>query len=185
MARVICFLIVLSFCSACNYFRSIGAGFRTRQYVNQKVECEIQKDESFDTAVMVNNSKFNLKCFTECGTEFTIFDTINDTLVKQYRDRFFKFKIQYQQFEKEIFVTKKLIKKEYDDILTYEKSVMVYPRFEKIDPENNYLMIHAKFMNPKGIPDTDFFDDVFFEIGPDGKVTLIKVVPYQEPPQDQ
>ncbi|GEM_PF-1320314 len=185
MARLSCFLIVLSICSACNYFRSTGPGFRTREYVNRKVDCDIRKDESFDTDIIVNNSKFNLKCFTECGAEFTIYDTINDTLVKQYRDRFFKFKIQHQQFEKEILVTKKLIKKEYDDILTYEKSVMVDPRFEKIDPVNNSLMIHAKFMNPRGIPGTDLFDDVFFEIGLDGRVTLIRVVPYQEPPQDQ
>jgi len=185
IARDICFLIILSFCFSCNNNRTAETGFRTVRCVNQKVGCDIQKDESFDTTIIINNSKVRLKCITECFNEFTIFDTINDSLVKLYQDRLFKFTIRSQQIEKEIIVTKKLIKKEYTDILTYEKSLMVYPRFEKIDTANNSLMIHAAFMYPRGLLGTDFYDDVFFELTLDGKVIFIKIVPYQAPGPDQ
>ena len=184
MARIICFLIILSLFFSCNNNRTAEIGFRTKLCVIQKVACNIQKNESFDTTVILNNIKVRLKCITECSDGFTIYDTINDTLVKLYQDRLFKFILQSQKTEKEIIVTKRLLKKEYPDILIYDRSIMVYPRFEKIDSLNNSLMIHAAFMNPRGLLGTDLFDDVFFEITPDGKVVFNKIVPYQEPGAD-
>jgi hypothetical protein len=60
----------------------------------------------------------------------------------------------------------------------YEKSVLAFPRFEKIDTSENAVMIHARFLFPRGLEGSDEFDDIFFDIRPDGTVFLKKIEPY-------
>lgn len=173
-------LAVLSILPACNCSRDRQAGFRTFQCRTQKVECVILPNELFDTILIFHGSKLGIKCITECIGEYQISDTINDTLVKQYRERQFRFIITGNQ-TKGCIVTKKLFRKDYPDRLVYEKSVLAFPRFEKIDTSENAVMIHACFLFPKGLEGTDEFDDIFFDIRPDGTVFLKKIEPYQAP----
>ncbi|MEI8007463.1 MAG: hypothetical protein WCI48_14750 [Bacteroidota bacterium] len=172
--------MALSAFSGCNCSRDGQSGFRTLQCRTQKVECLIQPSELFDTVLIFHGSKLGIRCITECAGEFLINDTINDTLVKQYRDRQFRFIITGEQ-TKGCIVTKKLFRKDYPDRMIFEKSVLACPRFEKIDTSENAVMIHARFLFPKGLEGTDEFDDIFFDIRPDGTVFLKKIRLYQAP----
>ena len=173
-------LMALSIFPGCNSCRDSQAGFRTLQCSAQKVECLIQPYEAFDTVLIFHGSKLGIKCITECTGEYQISDTVSDTLVKQYRDRQFRFIIAGSQ-TKACIVTKKLFRKDYPDRLVFEKSVLAYPRFEKIDTSENAVMIHARFLFPKGLEGTDEFDEIFFDIRPDGTVLLKKIELYQAP----
>lgn len=173
-------LMALLVVSGCNCSRDGQAGFRTLQCRTQKVECEIQPSELFDTVLVFHGRKLGIRCITECTAEFQVADTINDTLVKQYRDRQFRFIITGDQ-TKGCIVTKKMFRKDYPDRKVYEKSVLAYPRFEKIDTNENAVMIHARFLFPKGLEGSDEFDDIYFDIRPDGTVILKKIELYQAP----
>jgi len=141
------------------------------------------KEESFDTTFRFNSDSMRLKCLTKCDENFSISDTINDSIVNLYQDRFFEFVLQNNSKDFQFKVTKDLIKDHYSDS-TFRKSVLVYPSIDSIDTVKKTIIIRSAFMYPSGMGGTDFFETVLFEISANGKVKLNKVIPYQQPGMD-
>ena len=150
-------------------------------YRINKIECDIAKNESFDSTFLLSGNKIRLRCNTECFGDYSVPDTINESVVDLYQNRLFRFKLTSSLIDTQFIVTKKIIKNIYKDRIVYTKSLLVLPMIEKIDTINNTILIHAAFMYPQGMGGTDFFEDVFFDISVEGKVEFKKLILYQEP----
>lgn len=176
----ILFLPIMLFLFGCN---SNKIGTKRSNYSINEIEGIPTKEESFDTMLRFNGDSIRLKCLTKCEKKFSISDTINDSTVNLYQDRYFEFELQNNSKEIQFKVTKNLIKDHYNDS-TFRKSLLVYPSIDLIDTVKKTINIRSAFMYPSGLGGTDFFETVLFEISLDGKVKLIKVIPYQQPGMD-
>jgi hypothetical protein len=147
----------------------------------RKIECNIFKDESFDSTFIMNGNKIRLSCNTECQGDYSVPDTINESVVELFQNRLFRFKLKGSTIDTQFVVTKEIIKEIYKDRNVYIKSLLVYPRIESIDTLNKTILIQAAFMYPRGLGGTDFFEDVLFEITSKGKVVFKELIYYQQP----
>jgi hypothetical protein len=150
----------------------------------RKIECNIFKDESFDSTFIMNGNIIRLRCTTECQGDYSVPDTINESVVDLYQNRLFRFKLKSSEIDTQFVVTKEIIKEIYKDRNVYIKSLLVYPRIESIDTLNKTILIHAAFMYPRGLGGTDFFDDVLFDVTSKGKLVFKEILEYQEPGWD-
>jgi hypothetical protein len=153
---------------------------RKSKYSLVKINDIPTKEESFDTTLRFQSDSIRLKCVTKCEADFSVSDTINDSIVNLYQDRYFEFVLQHNSKKIQFNVTKNLIKDHYNDS-TFRKSVLVYPAVDSIDTVRKTIIIRSAFMYPSGLGGTDFFETILFEISPDGNVKLNKVIPYQDP----
>lgn len=176
MKSLIYFLVLLLFCYSCNKKETTN-----KKYSFQKIEYKTH-DESFDSTFIVNGNKVRLSCITECFNDFSIADTINDSIINLYHDRFLKFALKSNKIDTQIVVTKEIIKNIYNDNSTYRSSVLAFPRIEKSNFSNNSVLIHTMFLYPSSLDGTNFLEEIIFEITAEGKVSFNKVIlPPEEP----
>lgn len=186
MRTLIYFLVLLVFCFSCIKKKStdkkrVSDNYNSLKYSFRKIEYNKQ-DESFDSTFIMNGHKVRLSCNTECFNDFSIADTINDTIINLYKDRFLKFTLKNYKIDTQIVVTKEIIKNIYNDNSTYKSSVLAFPRIEKIDRTNNSILIHTMFLYPSSLNGTNFLEEIIFEVAAEGKVSLHKVIlPPEEP----
>ncbi len=176
MKTLIYVLVSLLFCFSC-----INKKTTEKKYSFRKIEYKKQ-NESFDSTFIMNGNKVRLSCITECFNDFSIADTINDSIIKLYQDRFLKFALKSNKIDTQIVVTKELIKDIYNDNSTYKSSVLAFPRIEKISSTNNSIFIHSLFLYPGSLVGTNFLEEISFEITLKGKVLFNEVLmPPEEP----
>lgn len=176
MKSLIYFLVLLLFCYSCNKKETTN-----KKYSFQKIEYKKQ-NESFDSTFIMNSNKVRLTCNTECLNDFSIADTINDSTINLYQDRFLKFVLTSNEIDTQIVVTKEIIKDIYNSNSTYKSSVLAFPRIEKINFNNNSILIHSLFLYPSSLIGTNFLEEISFEITLKGKVSFNEVLlPPEEP----
>ena len=181
MRILIGLLVLLICCLSCAKKKAVAKKQNGSQYSYQKVEAEIN-NQSFDSTVVIKGNKVRLKCNTECFDNFSIADTLNDSTINLYQDRFLKFTLTSNQIEKQVVVTKELIKAVYNNNSTYKNSVLAFPRIEKVDPVANSVLIHSLFLYPNSLDGTNFLEEIIFELTTDGKVVFKQVMlPPAEP----
>lgn len=162
-----------------------GSDLKTVRMNTIKTECRVLPGESFDTSFLFYSESYRLRCTTLCTDDATISDTVNDSVVRLYPDRYFRFSLHTPARDTGFYVTRKLIRKDYPFPQVYEKSVLAFPRFQRTDPEGKVFEIHAFFMYPRDLEGSDVHDDIIFCITPGGKVILKSIIPYQAPQTDQ
>lgn len=176
MKTFIYFLVLLLFCFSCNQKKKTD-----KKYSFQKIEYKKQ-NESFDSIFVMNGNKVRLTCNTECFNDFSILDTINDSTINLYQDRFLKFVLTCNELDTQIVVSKEIIKDIYNNNSTYKSSVLAFPQIEKINFNNNSILIHSLFLYPSSLVGTNFLEEISFEITIKGKVSLNEVhMPPEEP----
>ena len=176
MKILISVLALLIFCFSCNQLKK-----NNKKYSFQKIEYKKQ-NESFDSTFIMNGHKVRLSCNIEHFNDFSIADTINDTIINLYKDRFLKFILKSYKVDTQIVVTKETIKDIYNDNSTYKSSVLAFPSIQKIDTANNSILIHTMFLYPASLNGTNFLEEIIFEVTGEGKVSLNKVImPPEEP----
>lgn len=178
MKTFICIPIMLFVCWSCNQKKKTGP-----TYSVQKMEYKKQ-NESFDSTFVMNGNKVRLTGRIECLNDFSIADTINDSTVNLYQDRFLKFEIVSNEVDTQIVVTKEIIKDLYHNNSTYKSSVLAFPRMEKIDAANHSVLIHCLFLYPGSLMGTNFLEEISFEMTLKGEVTLIEILRPPEEPID-
>lgn len=176
MRTLVYFLVLSLFCFSCNNKKTIE-----RKYRFQKIEY-VKQNESFDSIFIMNGNKVRLTCNTECFNDFSIADTINDSTINLYQDRFLKFVLTSNEIDTQIVVTKEIIKNIYNDNSTYKNSVLALPRIEKINSTNNCILIHSLFLYPSSLVGTNFLEEIRFEITMKGKVSFNEVLMPPENP---
>lgn len=175
MRILICLMTVIIFCFSCTKKTTL------KKYKFQKITCTVKKYESFDSTFFVNQNKIRLLCNTECFNDYSISDTINDSIINLYQDRFFKFSIMSNNVDTQIVVSKTIIKNIYNNNSTYNNSVLALPRIEKIYKATHSILIHSLFVYPRGLDGTNFLEEITFELSMKGKITSVKVLPpYEE-----
>lgn len=176
MRILIYFLVLFLFCFSCNNKKTLD-----KKYSFQKIEYKKQ-NESFDSTFIMKGNKIRLSCNTECFNDFSIADTINDSTINLFQDRFLKFVLTSNEIDTQIVVTKEIIKDIYNNNLTYKSSVLAFPRIEKINSNNNSILIHSLFLFPSCLVGTNFLEEISFEITMKGKVSFKEVLmPPEEP----
>jgi len=176
MKAFIYVLVVLVFCFSCTNKKKTD-----KKYSFQKIEYQKQ-NESFDSTFVMNGNKVRLTCTAECFNDFSIADTINDSTINLYQDRFLKFVLTSNKIDTQIVVTKEIIKDLYDSNSTYRSSVLAFPRIEKINSDTSSVLVHALFLYPGSLIGTNFLEEISFEITLKGKVSFPKVLlPPEEP----
>lgn len=180
MRALIYFLVLLLFCFSCNNKKATDKKMLTDihklyKYAFQKIEYKKQ-DESFDSTFILKGDKIRLSCYTESFIDFSIADTINDSIVNLYQDRFLNFSLSSNKIDTQIVVTKEIIKNIYNDNSTYKSSVLAFPRIEKINATNNSVLIHSLFLYPSSLDGTNFLEEITFEINMKGKVFFKEVL---------
>ncbi|MDP3444483.1 MAG: hypothetical protein Q8T08_16615 [Ignavibacteria bacterium] len=176
MKTLIYVLVLLLFCFSCNQKKKTD-----KKYSFQKIEYKKQ-NESFDSTFIVNGNKVRLTCNTECFNDFSIADTINDSTINLYQDRFLKFVLTSNVIDTQIVVSKEIIKDIYNNNSTFKSSVLAFPRIEKINYNNNSIEIHSLFLFPSGLIGTNFLEEISFEISLKGKVSFNEVLMPPEKP---
>lgn len=152
-----------------------------KKYSSQKIEYK-KLNESFDTTLVVNGKMVRLAGTTGCFDDFSIADTINDSTINLYQDRFLKFALTSNEIDTQIVVSKEIIRNLYNDNATYKKSVLAFPRIEKINSGNNSILVHSLFLYPGTLDGTNFLEEISFEISTKGKVSFKEVLlPPEEP----
>lgn len=184
MRAYIYLLTFLLFCSGCIKRvsdKKLGAGnCGTLKYSFREIECK-KYNESFDSTFVVNGNRIRLTCNTECFNDYTIADTINDSIVNLYPDRFLKFELKSNTIDTQFVVTKQIVKNIYNDNSTYRSSVLAFPRLEKINPAGNSVFIRTMFLFPSSFDATNFLEEIVLEITAEAKVSVYKVI---LPPED-
>ena len=180
------FVFLALFCFSCNKKNTADRkresdNYKSSKYSFQKIEYKKQA-ELFDSTFIMKGNKVRLSCYTECFTDFSIADTINDSIINLYQDRFIKFELKSNQLDTQIVVTKEIIKDIYNNNSTYKRSVLAFPRIEKISSSTNSVLIHAMFLYPGSLDATNFLEEIIFEITAKGNVSFNKVIlPPEEP----
>lgn len=176
MKKLINILVLLFVCFSC------GQKVKTvRKYSFQKIEY-IAQNESFDSTFVLNGGKVRLTGATACFSDFSIVDTINDSTINLYQDRFLKFVLTSNEIDTQVVVSKEIIKDLYNNNSTYKSSVLAFPRIGKINPEDNSILIQAFFLYPNSLLGTNFLEELRFEMTMNGKVSFKEVVmPPEEP----
>lgn len=155
--------------------------YKSAKYSFQKIEYKKQA-ESFDSTFILKGNKVRLLGRTECFTDFSIADTINDSIINLYQDRFIKFELKSNQIDTQIVVTKEIIKDLYNNNSTYKQSVLAFPRIETVSSFTNSILIHTMFLYPGSLDATNFLEEIIFEITAEGNVSFNKVIlPPEEP----
>lgn len=185
MRTFIFLLTLLLFCSGCikrvSDKKPGGGNQASLKYSFQEIECK-KYDESFDSTFVVNGNKVRLVCNTECFNDCTIADTINDSIINLYPDRFLKFELKSNTIDTQFVVTKQIIKNIYHDNSTYRSSVLAFPRIEKINSAGNSVLIHTMFLCPGSFDATNFLEEIVLEITAEAKVSVHKIIlPPEEP----
>ncbi len=85
MKTLIYVLALLLFCFSCNKKRTtdkkkVTDNYKSSKYSFRKIEYKKQ-DESFDSTFVMKGNKVRLSCNTECFNDFSITDTINDSII--------------------------------------------------------------------------------------------------------
>jgi len=177
MKTLIFVLVLLLFCFSCSNQKKKT----DKKYSFQKIEYKKQ-NESFDSTFVMNGNKVRLTCNTECFNDFSIADTINDSTINLYQDRFLKFVLTSNDIDTQIVVSKEIIEDIYNNNSTYKSSVLAFPRIEKINSNNNSILIHSLFLYPSSLVGTNFLEEISFEITMKGKVSFNEVLmPPEEP----
>lgn len=182
MNRIIIPLIILASVYTCNRKdKTQCIENKQSQYTIHKIACIISDEESFDTTFTIKNDKYHLSCQTECFKEYSINDTINDSTINAYQNRFLRFHLKNNETDTVFIITKDLIRLKYDDNATYNQSILVLLKLKSIDYAHESIRISTAFMYPIGLEGTDFFEEVLFDIQSDGKVVLKDIIDYENP----
>jgi len=179
MKTIIFVLVLLLFYCSCSNQKKENR----KKYSFQKIEYKKQ-NESFDSTFVMNGNKVRLTCNTECFNDFPIADTINDSTIYLYQDRFLKFMLKSNKIDTQIIVTKEIIRNIYNNNLTYNNSVLANPRIEKIDTDANFFLIHSLFLYPFSLDGTNYLEEIIFKLSLEGKVTSVEVLAPPEEPND-
>ncbi|HEY4788575.1 MAG TPA: hypothetical protein VIH57_21140 [Bacteroidales bacterium] len=148
-----------------------------------EIKSEITKEESFDTILRLKGGKIRFQCYTKCDDPYSVSDTINDSTINLYQNRYFDIKLQNDSTKTKLKITKELIKEVYGD-MTFKKSLLVYPSIDSLDTIKNIIKFKALFMYPGGLGGTDFFETIIFDISLNGKVKFDKIIHYEQPEID-
>jgi len=180
MRTLIYFLVLLLLGFSCTGKKATN-DYKSLKYSFQKIEYK-KHNESFDSTFILEGNHVRLLCNTECFNDFSIADTINDSIINLYQDRFLKFELTSNKIDTQIVVTKEIIKNIYNDNSTYKSSVLAFPRIEKINFATNSVLVHTMFLYPGSLDATNFLEEIILEITAEGKVSFNKVIlPPEEP----